>query len=177
MIDDSSISKTELVDRIAASLSERAQLLKLLSMNNYDMEANSRPEFLTEFKLSYGESMRNVQRIPDMFSPFMFGTYPYTADTGKQKAAMKAASVLSWISSTPRSPARATPASNSFSALRDFAKREETALATKHLPRTQHEIAGGISSQRHIEKMINRNLQNPGMDRVDLYGLMGAIKP
>ena len=102
-------SKAELADRIAASLSDRAQLLKLLSMNNYDMEANSRPELLTEFKVSYGASMRNVRRIltkfcPDMdageiqnfiyvFFPFMFGIYPYTAVTDKQKTAMREAGI------------------------------------------------------------------------------------
>ena len=41
------LSKEELAKKIAASLSQRKQLLKLLSMNNYDMEANSRQELLT----------------------------------------------------------------------------------------------------------------------------------
>lgn len=54
-------------------------------------------------------------------------------------------------------------------ALRDYAKREEVILATKFLPRTQEEIAGGITGQKHIEAMINQSLSNLGMDYVDLY--------
>ena len=54
-------------------------------------------------------------------------------------------------------------------ALRDFAKRDEVVLATKFLPRTQDEIAAGITGQQHIEKMLNQSLENLGMDYVDLY--------
>lgn len=103
------LSKEAVADMIAASLENRIQLLKLLAMNNYDMEANSRPELLADFKISYGESMRNIRRIlekfcPDMsvteiqnfiymFFPFMFGIYPYTAVTEKQRVAMKEAGI------------------------------------------------------------------------------------
>ena len=103
------LSKAELSDRIAASLAGREQLLKLLSMNNYDMEANSRQELLNTFKQSYGRSMHLVCMLlekfcPDMnvtdiqnfiytFFPFMFGIYPYTAVTEKQKVAMKEAGI------------------------------------------------------------------------------------
>ena len=103
------LSKAELSDRIAASLAGREQLLKLLSMNNYDMEANSRQELLNTFKQSYGRSMHLVCMLlekfcPDMnvtdiqnfiytFFPFMFGIYPYTAVTEKQKIAMKEAGI------------------------------------------------------------------------------------
>ncbi len=54
-------------------------------------------------------------------------------------------------------------------ALRDFAKRDEVIVATKFLPRTQEEIEAGISGQQHIEKMINKSLENLGMEHVDLY--------
>ncbi len=54
-------------------------------------------------------------------------------------------------------------------ALRDYAKREEVVVATKFLPRTQEDIEKGITGQRHIERMINRSLENLGMDHVDLY--------
>ncbi len=54
-------------------------------------------------------------------------------------------------------------------ALRDFAKRDEVVVATKFLPRTQEEIETGISGQQHIEKMINKSLENLGMEYVDLY--------
>ena len=103
------LTKEELASKIAKSLSSRVQLLKLLSMNNYDMEANSRVERLISFKESYGASMKNMCRLlekfcPDMsvhdiqnflymFFPFMFGIYPYTAVTEKQKTAMKEAGV------------------------------------------------------------------------------------
>lgn len=103
------LSKAELADKIAVSISNREQLLKLLSMNNYDMEANSRPEYLASFKEAYGASMQKICRLlqkfcPEMtvseiqnfiyiFFPFMFGIYPYTAVTDKQRAAMKEANV------------------------------------------------------------------------------------
>ena len=54
-------------------------------------------------------------------------------------------------------------------ALRDFARSEDVVVATKFLPRTQEEIEKGISGQQHIENMINKSLQNLGMDYVDLY--------
>ena len=54
-------------------------------------------------------------------------------------------------------------------ALRDFKKRDEVVVATKFLPRTQDEIASGITGQKHIENMINTSLENLGMDYVDLY--------
>lgn len=54
-------------------------------------------------------------------------------------------------------------------AIRDFAKRDEVVIATKFLPRTQEEIESGISGQQHIERMINKSLENLGMDYVDLY--------
>ncbi len=54
-------------------------------------------------------------------------------------------------------------------ALRDFAKREDVVVATKFLPRTQDEIEAGITGQKHIERMLNKSLENLGMDYVDLY--------
>ncbi len=103
------LTKKELADHIANSLEGRQQLLKLLSMNNYDMEANSRQELLNTFKQSYGRSMHLMCMLlekfcPDMtvadiqnfiytFFPFMFGIYPYTAVTEKQKTAMKEAGI------------------------------------------------------------------------------------
>lgn len=54
-------------------------------------------------------------------------------------------------------------------ALRDYAKRDEAIVATKFLPRTQDDIERGITGQRHIERMINKSLENLGMDYVDLY--------
>ena len=106
---DEQMTKAELSEKIASSLAGREQLLKLLSMNNFDMEANSRQELLTAFKQSYGRSMYLMCMLlekfcPDMsaadiqnfiytFYPFMFGIYPYTAVTDKQKTAMKEAGI------------------------------------------------------------------------------------
>ena len=107
--DNRKLTKAELAEKLAASLANRQQLLKLLAMNNYDMEENSREELLTSFKVAYGESIKNVcsiltkfcpkksdqeiQNIIYIFFPFMFGIYPYTAVTDKQKKAMKDAKV------------------------------------------------------------------------------------
>ena len=107
--DNEKLSHDEIADRIAGSLENRKQLLKLLSMNNYDMEANSREEELKSFKESYGKSLEKIRGILDkfcpekskeekeniiyVFFPFMFGIYPYTTVTDKQKAAMKEAKI------------------------------------------------------------------------------------
>ena len=103
------LTRTQIAEKIARSLEKREQLLKLLSMNNYDMEANSRLELLTTFKAAYGKSMTNIRSIlskfcPEIgreelnnfifiFYPFMFGIYPYAMVTEKQKTAMKDAQV------------------------------------------------------------------------------------
>lgn len=54
-------------------------------------------------------------------------------------------------------------------ALRDFARREDVVVATKFLPRTNEEIEAGVSGQEHIRRMLDRSLENLGMDYVDLY--------
>ncbi len=54
-------------------------------------------------------------------------------------------------------------------ALWDFAKRDEVMVATKFLPRTPEEIDQGITGQQHIARMLDKSLQNLGMDYVDLY--------
>ena len=103
------LSKDEFADKLARSLEKREQLLKIMSMNHYDMESSSRQERLTEFKVAYGESLNTVMRcleqyFPDMpvsdkknflytFFPFMFGIYPYTVVNEKQRTAMEEAGV------------------------------------------------------------------------------------
>ena len=62
---DAQMTKAELSEKIASSLAGREQLLKLLSMNNFDMEANSRQELLTAFKQSYGRSMHLMCMLLD----------------------------------------------------------------------------------------------------------------
>lgn len=96
-------------DAVAHSLEERQDLLKLLSMNHYDLEENSREERLVEFKAVYGQALEEMrsclgQFFPEMtddfikdfiyaFFPFMFGIYPYAHVTEKQKKAMEKAGV------------------------------------------------------------------------------------
>lgn len=92
-------------DLLAHSLEKRERLLKLMSMNHYDMESSSRIENLTQFKCAYGRSLQLVTRCVEkffpamhvhevqnfiyIFFPFMFGIYPYTYVTEKQREAMK----------------------------------------------------------------------------------------
>ncbi len=107
--EDATLTRVQVAEKIARSLEKREQLLKLLSMNNYDMEANSRAELLTAFKSAYGKSMANIRGIlsrfcPEIsedeqqsfiyvFYPFMFGIYPYASVTEKQETAMREAQV------------------------------------------------------------------------------------
>ena len=106
---DQSCTRKQLADKIAGSLERRAQLLRLLSMNNFDMEENSREEMLASFKRAYGRSLDLFRSILDkycpemsaeeakaimyVFFPFMFGIYPYAEVTEKQKKAMEDAEV------------------------------------------------------------------------------------
>lgn len=107
--ENESLSNDELARILAKTLEERSQLLKIMSMNHYDLEDNSRMEHLVDFKISYGESMHQVEKMlakfrPDMtaerrqdfiysFFPFMFGIYPYTVVSENQKEAMEKANV------------------------------------------------------------------------------------
>ena len=104
-----SLSGDELASELAYALERRMMMLKLLSMNLYDIEANSRMERLIEFKAAYGESKNAVDRClqkfcPELdeearqtflyaFLPFVYGLYPYTMVTEKQKEAMNVAGI------------------------------------------------------------------------------------
>ena len=109
MAGKAAMSRDDLAQTLARTLTDRPRLLRLLSMNLYDMEANSRPERLAEFKVAYGASLNAVSRmvekyVPEMdeaarqqflyaFFPFIYGIYPYTSITEKQKTAMKQAGI------------------------------------------------------------------------------------
>lgn len=102
-----SLTDDELASELAHSLGRRVLLLKLMSMNHYDMEENSRIERLVEFKVAYGNSIRTLSRLLEKFRPwmepadrqqflyaflpFVYGVYPYTVVTEKQKEAMEKA--------------------------------------------------------------------------------------
>lgn len=99
----------ELANKLAHTIEKRPTLLKLLAMNLYDMEDNSKMEALVEFKQAYGNSIKAVKRCLDKFVtnmneeektnfilsffPFMYGIYPYAVVTTKQKEAMEKADV------------------------------------------------------------------------------------
>ncbi len=102
------LSKDEIAQNIAYSLEKRKDLLRLM-MNHFDMEENSRLEILTEFKIAFGNSMKTLNRLLEKFCPqmqendrtnfiyslfpFIYGIYPYTTVSDKQKEAMDKADV------------------------------------------------------------------------------------
>ena len=100
-------TKEHFADSIAKSLQKRVMLLKLMAMNNYDMEENSRLECLTSFKVAYLQiiktfskmllkfnpsfKQKEIDNIIYMFLPFIYALYPYSHVTKKQLMAMKKA--------------------------------------------------------------------------------------
>ena len=106
---EETLSLDALASELAHALERRPLMLKLLSMNLYDMEANSRMERLVEFKTAYGASVAALDRclqkfLPGLgaegrrtflyaFLPFVYGLYPYTVVTDKQRQAMEEAGV------------------------------------------------------------------------------------
>ena len=55
------MGRKEFAEVLAHSLEERGNLLKLMAMNHYDMEENSRMERLVEFKVIYGKALAEMQ--------------------------------------------------------------------------------------------------------------------
>ena len=106
---NSEMTKEAFADKLANTVAKRKNLLKLLSMNMYDMEENSRIEELIEFKKTYGNAIKMVKKCVDkfftkmseedkqefifLFFPLMYGIYPYAEVTEKQKIAMDIAQV------------------------------------------------------------------------------------
>lgn len=94
-------------DKVAKTLEKRVMLLKLMAMNNYDMEEYSRLECLTSFKIAYLKtidtfskllskfnpllSKKEIDSIIYMFFPFIYALYPYSHVTNKQMKAMELA--------------------------------------------------------------------------------------
>ena len=108
-LENEALSVEGFADALARSLERRGCMLKLLCMNLYDMEGSSRLENLVEFKRVYARARESIARclsrfFPAMaqeeiegflyaFFPFLFGVYPYTSMTEKQKEAMDLAGV------------------------------------------------------------------------------------
>lgn len=103
------LSKERFADLVARSLEERPNMLKLLSMNLFDIEDNSRVECLTEFKAEFRRGMEYIRAglnkffaemseesktdFVVLFFPFIYGVYPHSTATEKQRAAMQRAGV------------------------------------------------------------------------------------
>ena len=102
--ENEALSAEAFADAFAQALSRRMCMLKLMCMNLYDMEGNSRMENLVSFKRAYARARETVARclrkfFPQMgergeqaflgvLFPFLFGIYPYTTATDKQREAM-----------------------------------------------------------------------------------------
>ena len=103
------LSPKALAEAIAATLTPRELMLKLLSVNLYDMEENSRMERLVEFKRAYAASIEAADQVFAKFRPawpederegvclaffqFLHGLYPYAFHTEKQTEAMTRAGI------------------------------------------------------------------------------------
>ena len=107
--ENESLTAEEFADKVARSLEKRGYMLKLMCMNLYDMECSSRIENLVSFKLAYANTLKvlinclekffpdmasdDIQKFIYAFFPFLFGVYPYTSTTEKQKEAMEIANI------------------------------------------------------------------------------------
>lgn len=61
-------------------------------------------------------------------------------------------------------------------AVSNLCKRDDVVIATKFLPRTPEDIEAGITGQQHIEKMLDKSLENLGMDyAAPLYDIMEGL--
>ena len=102
------LSKEDFINKITDSLLKRKILLKLISMNMFEMEANSRVESITNFKLAFKESISllkeclykffnvkesEAEEITFTILPFLVGIYPYTSLTDKMKEAINKANL------------------------------------------------------------------------------------
>ena len=100
------LKKENFIDKITESLIKRKTLLKLISMNMFEMEANSRVENITNFKLTFKETVSLLEQCLGKFFniknseaeeitftilPFLVGIYPYTSVKAKMKEAINKA--------------------------------------------------------------------------------------
>lgn len=99
----------ELAEKISRTLEDRVQLLRLMSMNNFELEEQSRYERVVEYKRALGRSMQIMRNILDkfcsymnaekkekfiyIFFPFTFGLYPYAVLNDKAVSAMDEAEI------------------------------------------------------------------------------------
>ena len=109
IIDEGELGREKLAKRLSESLGKRKLMLKLLSVNLYDMEENSRMERLVSFKKAYGRSRdvlaelikknypgikkKELDEFIFTFLPFLHGVHPYAFATSKQIEAMDEAGI------------------------------------------------------------------------------------
>ena len=107
--ENESMTASQFADNLAETLNRRDRLLKILSMNLYDLEEYCRIDNLVEFKTVYKHTLESVAsclkkffiKMTDKdteeflyaFFPFIFGIYPYTKVTDKQAKAMNIAGI------------------------------------------------------------------------------------
>ncbi len=109
IIDEGELGREKLAKKLSESLGKRKLMLKLLSVNLYDMEENSRMERLVSFKKAYGRSRdvltelirknypvikkKELDEFIFTFLPFLHGVHPYAFATDKQIEAMDEAGI------------------------------------------------------------------------------------
>lgn len=109
IISAKALDRKELSSQIAHTLEDKETLLRILNMNLFEIEQNSRVERLAEFKKLFQRSVKAMSGIlkaykPDAsdleceefyetFSSFLFGVFPFTKHTEKQMEAMELAGV------------------------------------------------------------------------------------
>ena len=103
------LDRAGLAEALADTLAERETLLRILCMNLFEIEQNSRLERLADFKKLYFRSVTALGGILRAYRPgspgseaeafcttflaFLFGVYPFTRHTEKQLAAMELAGI------------------------------------------------------------------------------------
>ena len=106
---EGALTRAKFATRFANTLAKHDRLLKILSMNHYDLEEGCRDSHLVTFKGVYGKVLKSVDQcikhfFPKMttierdrfiyvFFPFMFGVYPYCVVSDRQREAMRKARV------------------------------------------------------------------------------------
>ena len=109
IIDEGELGREKLAKKLSESLGSRKLMLKLLAVNLYDMEENSRMERLVSFKKAYGRSRdvlaelikknypgikkKELDEFIFTFLPFLHGVHPYAFATSKQIEAMDEAGI------------------------------------------------------------------------------------
>ena len=111
LLENDTMGVDDFASGMAASLEGRERMLRILCMNLYDIEENSRMERLVSFKKEYKRTTGMISSCIRKFFPqmsadgrslfllellsFLYGIYPYTHPTDKQQEAMRLASVES----------------------------------------------------------------------------------